>query len=106
MSGSQIKGGGRAIMSQESQDALVDLLMSLSLSSEPEEKPLSEHDRKRRKKQYVRNLVQEHERKQLRRKFGSSGTTTDSGKESGSKTTASAAMSRGTARPEHCVFVE
>ena len=89
-------------MSQESQDALVDLLMSMSmsLSSEPEEKPLSEHDRKRRKKQFIRNLVQEHERKQLRRKFGSSGSTADSGKESGSKTTASAAVSGGPTKPK------
>jgi hypothetical protein len=75
MNGRQIKGGGRAIMSRDSQEALIDILMRLSSSEDEKEgdkslaKTVSEHERKRREKKFIRRLVQEHERKQYQRKF-------------------------------------
>ena len=55
-------------MGRESQEALIDLLMRLS-SSDDEIQGLSEHERKRREKKFIRSLVQAHERQQHQRKY-------------------------------------
>lgn len=61
-------------MSEESQEALVDLLISIdceqSGSDVPEMADLSLHDRKRTRKQFVKKLVRRHERTQLKQKYG------------------------------------
>lgn len=62
-------------MSRDSQEALIDLLMRLSSSEDEKEgdkssgKTVSEHERKRREKKFIRRLAQEHERKQYQRNF-------------------------------------
>ncbi|VEU35303.1 unnamed protein product [Pseudo-nitzschia multistriata] len=68
----KIKGGGRAVLGRESREALVDLLIRLSEakgeSGETGEK-ISEHERKRREKKFVKRLVEEHERNRWKRKL-------------------------------------
>ena len=68
-----IKGGGRAVMSRESQAAVVDLLMRLGCDEESsgdgKDTLLSNHERKRQEKKFLKRLVREYERKQLRKKF-------------------------------------
>ncbi len=68
--GNRIKGGGRAFMSQDSQQALIDLLMRLSRDVDANsDKNLSEHEQKRERRRFTKKLVQEHERNQLRKKY-------------------------------------
>ena len=72
--GSKIKGGGRAIISEESQEALIDLLISIdreknSLDGNVADiSSLSLHDKKRTRKQFMKKLVRRHERTQLKQK--------------------------------------
>ena len=86
-SGSQIKGGGRAIMSQESQQALIDLLMGLDSETGGHEdkyrgdvddnnntaaaKELSAHDKKRAQKKFMKRLIIRFEQRQLQQRFNS-----------------------------------
>jgi hypothetical protein len=67
--GSNIKGGGRAVMSEVSQEALIDLLMDHenSISDVPAIE-LSLHHRKRARKQFVKKMVRKYERSQLKLK--------------------------------------
>ena len=69
MSGSQIKGGGRAIMSEESQQALINLLMELDKDGKAEEKELSAHDKKRQQKKFMKRLVHKFEQRQLQQRY-------------------------------------
>ncbi|KAL7537502.1 hypothetical protein ACHAXR_007857 [Thalassiosira sp. AJA248-18] len=74
-SSSKIKGGGRAIMSQESQHALIDLLMSMGddvLEKCDNVDDLSSHDKKRLRKKFMKRLTRRHEQGQLQRKFNAS----------------------------------
>eukprot|EP00804_Cyclotella_cryptica_P022446 CCRYP_015097-RA/>CCRYP_015097-RA protein AED:0.01 eAED:0.01 QI:126/1/1/1/0/0/2/1566/785 len=70
--GSNIKGGGRAVMSQESQEALIDLLISIDREDKgadwPDLADLSNHDKKRTRKQFLKKLVRKYERMQLQQK--------------------------------------
>ena len=73
---SKIKGGGRAILSKESQQSLIDLLFSLEddhdgrRSSSFSES--SGHDRKHLQKKFVKALIRRHERRVLREQFNGS----------------------------------
>ena len=69
MSGSQIKGGGRAIMSEESQQALINLLMELDEDGKADGKELSAHDKKRQQKKFMKRLVQKFEQRQLQQRY-------------------------------------
>ena len=73
---SKIKGGGRAILSTESQQAIIDLLMSFD--NEVHETygcnnlaamSMSAHDKKRAQKKFMKQLIQRHEQRQLQMKF-------------------------------------
>jgi len=59
-------------MSQESQQALVDLLFSLDESSGGDIAQLSKHDKKHLEKKFVKALVHRHRKRQLEQKFNSS----------------------------------
>jgi HrpA-like RNA helicase len=63
--GSNIKGGGRAILSDEAEEALVSFLMSRS----GQDIPNTEHARKREQKRFLKNLVERYVRNQLAKKF-------------------------------------
>jgi HrpA-like RNA helicase len=77
----KIKGGGRAVMSRESQEALIGLLMRLSeeddnstsnsnsSNSKAVTESLSKHDRKHQEKKFLRRLVRDYEKKKLKKKF-------------------------------------
>jgi len=69
---SNIKGGGRAVISQESQKALIDLLWCLDESNSDDKKEPSKHDKKRLEKKFVKSLVQRHHKRQFQQKFNSS----------------------------------
>jgi hypothetical protein len=73
--GSNIKGGGRAVMSQESQEVLIDLLLSIDREDNggdwPDFADLSIHDQKRTRKQFVKKLVRKYERKQVQQRYNS-----------------------------------
>ena len=62
---SHIKGGGRASLSDEAQDALTGLLLSLR---EPDVIIKTDHDRKKEYRKFVKKLVARHERRSLARK--------------------------------------
>ncbi|KAL7548858.1 hypothetical protein ACHAWF_012127 [Thalassiosira exigua] len=70
---SKIKGGGRAVLSQESQRAIVDLLKSLedngAKGNADGKAELSEHQRKHQRKKFAKRLIERHERLQMRRKY-------------------------------------
>lgn len=75
--GSKIKGGGRAIMSEESREALIDLLISIDRENSPgsdlpDIADLSLHDKKRTRKMFMKKLVRRYERGQLRKRHGAS----------------------------------
>jgi HrpA-like RNA helicase len=75
--GSKIKGGGRAIMSEESREALIDLLISIDRENSPgsdlpDIADLSLHDKKRTRKRFTKKLVRRYERGQLRKRHGAS----------------------------------
>jgi len=78
MSSSQIKGGGKAILSQESQLALIDLLMSLDKedSTSDDSKELSAHDKKREQKRFMKRLICQFEQRQLQQRFNTTTTAT------------------------------
>ena len=65
LSMSHIKGGGRASLSDEAQDALTGLLLSLR---EPDVIIKTDHDRKKEHRKFVKKLVARHERRSLARK--------------------------------------
>lgn len=77
----KIKGGGRAILSKESQNSLIDLLFSLETAhpdndgrqSSSSLSDASNHDRKHLQKKFVKKLVRRHERKILREQFNVNG---------------------------------
>jgi len=76
---SNIKGGGRAVLSRDTQRALIDLLMSFddegrSAAGGGSE---SEHDKRHARKAFVRRLVRRHERRELRERVRGSGTRGD-----------------------------
>ena len=82
-SSSQIKGGGKAILSQESQLALIDLLMSLDkedsgIDSDNNKKELSAHDKKREQKRFMKRLICQFEQRQLQQKFNTTTKSNDS----------------------------
>ena len=62
---SHIKGGGRASLSDEAQEALTGLLLSIR---EPDIQINSDHDRKREHKRFIKKLVARQERQSLARK--------------------------------------
>jgi len=79
-SSSQIKGGGKAILSQESQLALIDLLMSLEkedsgIVDDSNKKELSAHDKKREQKRFMKRLICQFEQRQLQQRFNATTTT-------------------------------
>ena len=65
--GSNIKGGGRAILSDEVEEAIVSFLMSRRDNNK--ELPTSDHSRKREHKRFVKQLVETYERNRLMNKF-------------------------------------
>eukprot|EP00986_Skeletonema_menzelii_P013094 scaffold7435_cov74-Skeletonema_menzelii.AAC.10 len=75
----KIKGGGRAILSKQSQHSLIDLLFSLEettahhqdgrQSSTCSLSDASQHDRKQLQKKFVKRLVRRHEQRVLREQF-------------------------------------
>ena len=66
-------------MSQESQEALIDMLMRFSQDNQHDNnQQLSEHEQKRERKRFIKRLVQEHKRNQARRKFATPGNKSDS----------------------------
>ncbi|KAL7438158.1 hypothetical protein ACHAXM_008046 [Skeletonema potamos] len=74
----KIKGGGRAILSKESQHSLIDLLFSLETADADdfddggETRSLSDaskHNRKQLQKKFLKRLVRRHERRVLREQF-------------------------------------
>jgi len=77
-SSSQIKGGGKAILSQESQLALIDLLMSLDKEDNGivDSKELSAHDKKREQKRFMKRLICQFEQRQLQQRFNTTTTAT------------------------------
>jgi len=91
----KIKGGGRAVMSRESQEALISLLMRLSDEDDNSNsnssnnnnnktvtESLSKHDRKHQEKKFIRRLVRDYEKKQLKKKFNSSNNDNSRGRPS------------------------
>ena len=66
---SHIKGGGRAPFSDEVEDALISLLISIR---DPTGTLSSNHDRKREHKRFVKKLVEKHERRSLAQKVNRS----------------------------------
>ena len=91
---SKIKGGGRAILSSESQQSLIDLLYSLE-QHPPQDDVTDDYndnsdDRRRQhekkeqlqKKKFVKRLVRRHELRQLRQQFhGAAASTVDNASE-------------------------
>ncbi|KAK1733976.1 ATP-dependent RNA helicase [Skeletonema marinoi] len=76
----KIKGGGRAILSKESQQSLIDLLFSLETAHDDNDgrtssslSEASKHDRKQLQKKFVKKLVRRHERRVLREQFNVDG---------------------------------
>mmetsp|Transcript_12905 Transcript_12905/g.25997 ORF Transcript_12905/g.25997 Transcript_12905/m.25997 type:complete len:414 (-) Transcript_12905:1285-2526(-) len=76
----KIKGGGRAILSKESQQSLIDLLLSLETAHDDNDgrtssslSEASNHDRKQLQKKFVKRLVRRHERRVLREQFNVDG---------------------------------
>ena len=66
MSGSDIKGGGRAAMSPACEDAVVSLLRSLR--GDNTQMP-TQHDREREHKRFLKRIVEQYERKKLHEKL-------------------------------------
>jgi len=83
---SSIKGGGRAKLSEENQNAIIDLLRDLRDVKDPllprkrvrgegaeisgdEEKALSDHDLKKERRRFVKKLVERHERVALSKRL-------------------------------------
>ena len=103
---SQIKGGGRAILSQESQLALIDLLMSLdkedsSGGDNNNNKELSAHDKKREQKRFMKRLICQFEQRQLQQRFNTTtnSTTATVASKSNDSTRNEQSRSRSTANP-------
>lgn len=72
VSGSKIKGGGSAIMSDATKQALISLLMQLRGPSGVDEATApssSDHSRKRNERRFLKDLVEEYERKQLSHRY-------------------------------------
>lgn len=63
-----IKGGGRAFLSDAAEQALVELLMRRRGWPEPK----SEHDRKRERKRFLKQLVEQYERRHMMKTFNAS----------------------------------
>lgn len=82
---SNIKGGGRAVLSKDTQRALIDLLMSFDeegdgrgVGDDGGGGSDSEHARRHARKAYVRRLVRRHERRELRDRVRGTGARGDS----------------------------
>ena len=74
--GSKIKGGGRAILSEESQQALIDLLMCEDHKNEDIDLAnISKHDKKRLEKKFIKKLIHRHEKEMHKRRFNSANCT-------------------------------
>lgn len=73
---SKIKGGGRAVLSGECQEAIIDLLLSIdgekSNGTGLDIANLSPHDKKHTRKQFMKMLVRQHERSQMKQRYGDS----------------------------------
>jgi len=95
---SQIKGGGKAILSQESQLALIDLLMILDKEDsgsdgDNNKKELSAHDKKREQKRFMKRLICQFEQRQLQQKFNTTTTVASKSDEQQSRGTRNTANS-------------
>ena len=75
---SQIKGGGKALLTRECRQSMISLLMRLADNDENNKdmhassSKSSKHEQERRGKIFVKQLVQRYERKQLQQKYNSS----------------------------------
>ncbi|KAL9186787.1 hypothetical protein ACHAXT_010507 [Thalassiosira profunda] len=87
--GSRIKGGGRAVLSADSQAAIIDLLMDLEAEDGNQGAcdggDVSAHEQRRRRKRFAKRLVQRHERRRLRDKFNALSVGGDAEEERGGR---------------------
>ena len=90
---SNIKGGGRAILNDETQAILVDLLMDLQ--EQPASTKTRKHEREAQRRRFVRKLVKRHERQRHEEKYNGKvarGEQLASSAETASKSTAVTAL--------------
>jgi len=106
-SSSQIKGGGRAIMSDSTKQAVIELLMNLrrqrKLRGEEQEETktetetetstkeaMSDHTRRREERRFLKGLVEDYERNKLARRYNLRSVSTPEGSSTSTPTPTSA----------------